>query len=135
MANEHQEITLTEQLTTVLLARTLESWRFLLLMVAPPLLWVIFTASSSLLRAAVALVGGICIYGCWRLWLDVGYLTQFGAAENQQAGKALAFIWPQEQLSELTFSQRQYGALCQLKRTLLITALLWALWLFALILY
>lgn len=135
MANEHQEITATEQLTTVLLERTLLSWRFLLLMVAPPLLWVIFAASPGLVRAGVALLSGVCVYRCWRLWLDVGYLTQFNEAQNQQAGKALALIWQRQRLSQLTFPQRQHGALCQLKRTLLITVLLWAVWLITLILY
>lgn len=135
MANEHQEITATEQLATVLLERTLQSWRFLLLMAVPPLLWVIFAASPSLVRAGVALVSSVCVYGCWRLWLDVGYLTQFNEAENQQAGEMLALIWQRQQLTQLTFAQRQYGALCQFKRTLLITALLWILWLIALIFY
>jgi hypothetical protein len=135
MANEHDEVTKESALQAALLERTLESWRFLLLMAAPPLLWTIFAASPGALRVMIALLSAASGYGCWRLWLDVGYLARFSEAQNQRAGEALAFIWQREKLTRLSFTERQQGAVRQLRYTIIITALLWALWLLALTLY
>lgn len=134
MANEHDGVSKESTLQAALLERTLASWRFLLLMVAPPLLWTIFAASPGVLRAVIALAGGVSGYGCWRLWLDVGYFARFNEAENQQAGEALALIWQRDKLARLSFAERQQGAVRQLRHTILITALLWVFWLLALML-
>lgn len=134
MANEHHEVTKECALQAALLERTLESWRFLLLMAVPPLLWTIFAASPGALRAVIALLSGASAYGCWRLWLDAGYFVRFNEADNQRAGEALALIWRRETLARLSFTERQQGAVRQLRRTILIIALLWGLWLLALIL-
>ncbi|KFK97689.1 MULTISPECIES: hypothetical protein [unclassified Serratia (in: enterobacteria)] len=132
MANANDEVT---DVQAALLERTLASWRFLLLMAAPPLLWVMFAASPSVLRVVIALLSGVSGYGCWRLWLDAGYLARFNAAQNQQAGAALALIWQRERLTQLSLAERQQGALQQLRRTILVTLLLWGCWLLGLALY
>ncbi|WP_156292511.1 hypothetical protein [Serratia oryzae] len=134
MANQQDGINKQSTLQAALLERSLASWRFLLLMAAPPLLWVIFAASPGAPRAVTALLSGATGYGCWRLWLDAGYFARFSEADNQRAGDALALIWQREKLAHLSFAERQQGAVRQLKRTILITALLWVLWPLALML-
>jgi len=133
MATESDNVTIEADLQHRLLQHTLASWRYLLLFTIPPLLWAIFIAPPGVMRAVIVLLCGIVFFGCWRIWLDARYFTLITQENNDQAGEALAFIWRRARLRELTFIERQHGALKQLRRTLMVVAATWAMWLPALV--
>ncbi len=49
------------------------------------------------------------------------------------AEEALFFIWQRKKLQSLTFAQRQAGALKQYKLTMLLTGILWLIWVVVLV--
>lgn len=131
MENETGSITDGEHLQMSLLLRTLSSWRFLLLFTFPPMTWVLFVASPGAIRVAVALLCAIVWFGCWRLWLDGRYFALISLENNTQAGDALNFIWQRERLTRLSLVERQQGAIKKLRRTLIVAAITWGVWLVA----
>ncbi|MBL4277298.1 hypothetical protein H8F10_05080 [Vibrio fluvialis] len=131
MENEMGSITDGEHLQMSLVLRTLSSWRFLLLFTFPPMMWVLFVASPGAFRVAVALLCGIVWFGCWRLWLDGRYFALISLENNTQAGAALNFIWRRERLTRLSLVERQQGAIKQLRRTLIVAAIMLGVWLVA----
>ncbi|MBA7846942.1 hypothetical protein HV213_15625 [Klebsiella sp. RHBSTW-00484] len=132
MATESDNVTIEADLQYRLLQHTLASWRYLLLFATPPLLWAMFIAPPGVMRAVIVLLCGIVFFGCWRIWLDARYFTLITQENNDQAGEALAFIWRRARLRELTFIERQQGALKQLRRTLMAVAATWMMWILAL---
>lgn len=133
MAAESDNVTTEADLQHRLLQHTLASWRYLLLFATPPLLWAMFIAPPGVMRAVIVLLCGIVFFGCWRIWLDARYFTLITQENNEHVGEALAFIWRRARLRELTFIERQQGALKQLRRTLMAGAATWAMWLLALV--
>ncbi|MCG7803881.1 hypothetical protein ACPUEX_22145 [Enterobacter vonholyi] len=131
MENETGSITDGEHLQMSLLLRTLSSWRFLLLSTFPPMTWVVFVASPGTIRVAVALLCAIVWFGCWRLWLDGRYFALLSLENNTQTGDALNFIWQRERLTRLSLVERQQGAIKRLRRTLIMAAITWGIWLVA----
>lgn len=112
---------------------TLQSWRFFLVSVIPPLLWVIVAAPPRLFAILIAILCGSVIFGCWRLWLDVQYLRIIDSENNLQAGEALFFIWRREKLRHLTVVARQKGAIKQLRHTMWLITIGWGVWFVALL--
>ena len=133
MAAESDNVTTEADLQHRLLQHTLASWRYLLLFATPPLLWAMFIAPLGVMRAVIVLLCGIVFFGCWRIWLDARYFTLITQENNEHVGEALAFIWRRARLRELTFIERQQGALKQLRRTLMAVAATWVMWLVALV--
>lgn len=133
MAAESDNVTTEADLQHRLLQHTLASWRYLLLFATPPLLWAMFIAPPGVMRAVIVLLCGIVFLGCWRIWLDARYFTLITQENNEHVGEALAFIWRRARLRELTFIERQQGALKQLRRTLMAVAATWVMWLLALV--
>lgn len=133
MAAESDNVTNKADLQHRLLQHTLASWRYLLLFATPPLLWAMFIAPQGVMRAVIVLLCEIVFFGCWRVWLDARYFTLITQENNEHVGEALAFIWRRARLRELTFIERQQGALKQLRRTLMAVAATWAMWLVALV--
>ncbi|EOF4707222.1 hypothetical protein ACKWWX_005739 [Klebsiella oxytoca] len=158
MAAESDNVTTEADLQHRLLQHTLASWRYLLLFATPPLLWAMFIAPPGVMRAVIVLLCGIppllwamfiappgvmravivllcgiVFFGCWRIWLDARYFTLITQENNEHVGEALAFIWRRARLRELTFIERQQGALKQLRRTLMAVAATWVMWLVALV--
>lgn len=121
----------TKQMQFLLL--TLQSWRFFLVSVIPPMLWVIIAAPPRLFAILIAFLCGSVIFGCWRLWLDAQYLRIIESANNLQAGEALFFIWRREKLRHLTVVDRQKGAIKQLWHTMWLIAFVWGVWFVALL--
>lgn len=132
MAADNQGAALTQLLQRRVLQQTLTSARYLLFFTVPPVLWAMFVAPPGTLRVIVVLLSGIIGYACWRLDLDARYFSVISPQNNMPAGQALFFIWRRERLRELSYTDRQYGALKQLRRTLALVAVLWGLWLLAL---
>lgn len=135
MENKCDSVTSGDELSSRLLQHTLSSWRFLLLFILPPLMWVVFVGQAGIVRAVIALLCGLAFFGCWRVWLDAHYLAVIDQENNEQAGTALFFIWRRERLQSLTLNERRQGALKQFRIALGLIALLWAVWLIALLFY
>lgn len=133
MAAESDGVTNSQVLRRDLLQHTLASWRYFLLFAIPPLLWAMFIAPPGVMRAVIVLLCGIVFFGCWRIWLDARYFTFITQENNDHAGEAMAFIWRRTRLRELTFIERQQGALKQLSLTLVAVAATWVMWLLALV--
>ncbi|MTH48925.1 hypothetical protein [Intestinirhabdus alba] len=129
MENRSDNVTESDDLPLRLLRQTLASWRFILLFIAPPMAWTLLTVAPGPARALIALWCGAAGFGCWRLWLDARYFALIDEQNNRRAGEALAEIWQREQLASLSLTQRQQGALRQLRRTMYATAALWLTWL------
>ncbi len=108
---------------------TLQSWRFLLLLALVPLLWTAVMPVASLMRGLLAISGAAAVYNLWRVWLDCQYLQCFSAANNRAAGRILAVLWRKQPLTRLSYRQRRRGALRQLRRSALLTVILWVVWL------
>lgn len=132
MATKSDNVTTGSILQRELLLRTLASWRFFLLSTLPPVVWVIFISPPGALRVVTALLSGMVCFGSWRIWLDMRYFALITQENNDQAGEGLFIIWRRERLRMLTLSERQKGALNQLRRTLIMIAAMWGIWLFAL---
>ncbi|HCL5251080.1 TPA: hypothetical protein N2G30_004686 [Salmonella enterica] len=92
----------------------------------------IFISPPGALRVVTALLSGMVCFGSWRIWLDMRYFALITQENNDQAGEGLFIIWRRERLRMLTLSERQKGALNQLRRTLIMIAAMWGIWLFAL---
>ncbi|WP_193568741.1 hypothetical protein [Citrobacter sp. NCU1] len=135
MENKCDSVTRDEDVVSPLLQQTLSSWRFLLFFILAPLMWVVFIGEAGIVRAVIALLCGLAGFGCWRVWLDAQYLAVINQENNEQAGVALFFIWRRERLQRLTLSERRQGALKQFRKALGLIALLWAVWLIALLFY
>lgn len=110
-----------------ILHATLGSWRLLWGATLPPLC-VALLLPTSWVMAGLFLFVGVVWYYCWRLWLDQQYVRLLleGMAHDT-FGSGLTSVWRRERLRSLSMAQRQQGALRYLKRTLLMTASLWAL--------
>ncbi len=132
MATKSDNVTTGNILQRELLLRTLASWRFFLLSTLPPVVWVIFISPPGALRVVTASLSGMVCFGSWRIWLDMRYFALITQENNDQAGEGLFIIWRCERLRMLTLSERQKGALNQLRRTLIMIAAMWGIWLFAL---
>ena len=135
MENKCDSVTCDDDVSSHLLQHTLASWRFLLLFILAPLMWVVFVGQAGVFRAVIALLCGLACFGCWRVWLDAHYLAVINQENNEQAGVALFFIWRRERLQRLTLDERRQGALKQFRKALGLIALLWAVWLIALLFY
>ncbi|MDN8598695.1 hypothetical protein Q0A17_04560 [Citrobacter sp. S2-9] len=135
MENKCDSVTCGDDVASHLLQQTLASWRFLLLFILAPLMWVVFVGQAGIFRAVIALLCGFAFFGCWRVWLDAHYLAVINQENNEQAGTALFFIWRRERLQRLTLSERRQGALKQFRRAMGLIALLWVVWLIALLFY
>lgn len=133
MATESDSVTNSQVLRRDLLQHTLASWRYFLLFAIPPLLWAMFAEPPGVMRAVIVLLCGIVFFGCWRIWLDARYFTLITQENNEHVGEALAFIWRRARLCELTLTERQQGALKQLRYTLVAVAATWVMWLLALV--
>ncbi|WP_239374935.1 hypothetical protein [Snodgrassella gandavensis] len=133
MANQNSPEPADPYLNRQLIRQTLASWRFLLLMALVPLLWVIFNAPVGFIHVLITGNAGIVIYQCWRLWLDNNYFSELTPKNNQQAGIILAFIWQKEKLQYFSLQQRYEGAIKQLKYALASCAILWLIWVIALL--
>lgn len=136
MENERDGVTDERAiLQSYLVWQTLESWRFILLFSAPPLVWTLLAVPPAPLRVFILLLCGLIWFGCWRLWLDAHYLRLITQQNNHHAGEALFFIWRRPKLIAASFAARQRGAIKQCHVTLGITGLLWLIWLAALLNY
>ncbi|HDT6507191.1 TPA: hypothetical protein QFV83_000466 [Klebsiella aerogenes] len=133
MAVDNKNGLVMQSLQQQLLRRTLASARYLVFFAVPPVLWAVFVAPPGALRAVITLLSGLVGYNCWRLDLDARYFVLVRQDNNVLAGKALFFIWRRERLRRLSFTERQHGALKQFHYALAIVAILWAIWLLALI--
>lgn len=133
MATESDGVTNSQVLRRDLLQHTLASWRYFLLFAIPPLLWAMFAEPPGVMRAVIVLLCGIVFFGCWRIWLDARYFMLITQENNDRAGEALFFIWRRARLRELTLTERQQGALKQLRYTLVAVAATWVMWLLALV--
>lgn len=117
-----------------LLIATLRSWRPLWLATLPPLVVALLIPCPSVASGLFVLVG-VGWYGCWRLWLDLQYFSVMreGALGSDAFGVELAEMWRRPRLRSLSLAERQQGALCWLKRVLVLVVVLWvvaaaALW-------
>ncbi|BBG31063.1 hypothetical protein [Zymobacter palmae] len=117
-----------------LLIATLKSWRPLWLATLPPLGVALLISCPSVASGLFVLVG-VGWYGCWRLWLDQQYFSVMreGTLEGEAFGAELAEMWQRPRLRSLSLAERRQGALCWLKRTLVLVGVLWvvaaaALW-------
>ncbi|VUS54713.1 hypothetical protein [Klebsiella spallanzanii] len=133
MAAESDGVTNSQVLRRDLLQHTLASWRYFLLFAIPPLLWAMFIAPPGVMRGVIVLLCGSVFFGCWRIWLDARYFTLITQENNDQAGEALFFIWRRARLRELTLTERQQGALKQLRLTLVAVAATWVMLILALV--
>lgn len=133
MADTNKQPTDNHNLSKLLIRHTLASWRFILIMALIPLIWASFCQQQNIIRALIVAMAGILIYQSWRLWLDENYFAEISEHNNQQAGIILTFIWQKNRLQYLSLQQRYQGAIRQLKISLICCAVLWIIWLIALI--
>lgn len=133
MENKNGNVTSTASLQSLFVQQTLKSWRFLLFFSIPPVMWVIITDPTAFARVFITLMSGIIWFSCWRLWLDAHYLRLINDENNKIVGNVLFVIWGRKRLQELTYDQRQLGALIQFRRTLWLTGALWIVWLIVLL--
>lgn len=133
MEDKNDNVTSKTALQSLFVQQTLKSWCFFLLFSIPPVVWVIFVAPSALPRVFIALLCGIVWFSCWRLWLDAHYFRLISEENNELAGEVLFVIWRRKRLQDLTFVERQLGALKQYRRTIWLTGALWVAWLMALL--
>lgn len=129
METNNHPITDKDDLQTALIQKTLASWRFFLFFSMPPLIWALFTLSLGFSHLIILLFCALVWISCWRLWLDEGYFRFINKENNELAGEILYTIWNREKLQQLTFIERQQGALKLCQRTMLLIVLLWIIWL------
>ncbi|MGL9720148.1 hypothetical protein [Symbiopectobacterium sp.] len=122
MEETSNSITNRRDLQSRFVVKTLNSWRFFLLLSVPPLVWAIFTTPPGVICFVIVFLTGIVWLGCWRLWLDVQYFTLINQENDAQVGAILFFIWQRERLQALSLVERQQGVL-------------WIIWLIALLLH
>lgn len=108
---------------------SLASWRFILLLLTPPLVTALWLIPAGVPKAAMLGLSGWVGFNCWRLWLDGAYFfaLQQTNADDSRMGEDLAFIWHRKGLCLLNHTQRQQGAISILHRTLLLLGILWLL--------
>ncbi|KAA1050708.1 hypothetical protein [Pseudocitrobacter sp. 73] len=136
MENRENQLNSAALLHRQLVQDTLESSRFFMFFSIPPMMWILLSRpclTPGVFTGLMTFVCGLIWYGCWRLWLDTRYLRAIDEKNNHLAGEALFFIWQRKKLQSLTFAQRQAGALKQYKLTMLLTGILWLIWVVVLV--
>lgn len=118
-----------KRLKSLFVVKTLNSWRFFLLLSTPPLVDCLWNVPPGLYRTIIIMMCGVSLFNCWRLWLDANYLSLINEENNASAGEALCTIWQREKLLALTLTQREKGAIKMCRTSLYWIIALWMAWL------